>query len=38
MRRVVITGMGAVTPLNNTVDSTWNSLLLSQSGITRASK
>ena len=38
MRRVVKTGMGVVNPLNNTVDSTLNSLLLSQSGITRASK
>jgi len=32
-KRVVVTGMGAVTPLGNDVESTWNSALQSKSGI-----
>ena len=32
-RRVVITGMGAVTPLGNTVDAFWSALLAGQSGV-----
>lgn len=32
-RRVVVTGMGAVTPLGNDVESTWNGLLAGKSGI-----
>ena len=32
-RRVVITGLGAVTPLGNDVASTWNQLIAGQSGI-----
>lgn len=32
-RRVVITGLGAVTPLGNDVASTWNQLVAGQSGI-----
>jgi beta-ketoacyl-acyl-carrier-protein synthase II len=31
--RVVITGMGAVTPLGNTVDETWEGLVAGRSGI-----
>lgn len=33
MKRVVITGMGAVTPLGNTVEDTWAGLVAGQSGI-----
>jgi 3-oxoacyl-[acyl-carrier-protein] synthase II len=32
MRRVVITGMGAITPLGNTVDEYWNGLINGVSG------
>ncbi|MFU0801285.1 MAG: beta-ketoacyl-ACP synthase II [Xylanivirga thermophila] len=32
-KRVVITGMGAITPLGNTVDSFWNALCQGQSGV-----
>jgi len=34
-RRVVITGMGAVTPLGNDVDSFWNSCMEGKSGVRR---
>lgn len=33
MRRVVVTGMGAVTPVGNTVESLWESLLAGKNGI-----
>jgi 3-oxoacyl-[acyl-carrier-protein] synthase II len=32
LKRVVITGMGALTPIGNTVDELWNGLLSGQSG------
>lgn len=35
MRRVVITGLGAVTPVGNDVPSTWKALLAGKSGIGR---
>jgi 3-oxoacyl-[acyl-carrier-protein] synthase II len=34
-RRVVITGMGAITPLGNTVEEFWQSLCEGKSGVTR---
>ena len=38
MRRVVVTGLGTINPLGNTVDSSWNSLTSSESGISKISK
>lgn len=32
MRRVVVTGLGMVTPVGNTVDDTWSAILSGQSG------
>lgn len=32
LKRVVVTGLGAVTPIGNTVDAYWNGLLSGQSG------
>jgi 3-oxoacyl-[acyl-carrier-protein] synthase II len=37
-RRVVITGLGLVTPVGNTVESTWQALLAGQSGIAPITK
>jgi 3-oxoacyl-[acyl-carrier-protein] synthase II len=36
-RRVVVTGMGVVSPLGNDLDSFWNRLVAGQTGITRIS-
>ena len=38
MRRVVVTGLGTINPLGNSVDSSWNSLINSDSGISKISK
>ena len=38
MRRVVVTGLGTINPLGNTVESSWAALLNAQSGITQISK
>ena len=35
MRRVVVTGLGTINPLGNTVDSSWKSLINSNSGISK---
>ncbi|MEE8054554.1 MAG: beta-ketoacyl synthase N-terminal-like domain-containing protein, partial [Gammaproteobacteria bacterium] len=32
-RRVMVTGLGLITPVGNTVESTWNNLLAGRSGI-----
>ncbi len=37
-RRVVITGMGAITPLGNDVETTWENLLQGKSGVDRISR
>ncbi len=37
-RRVVITGMGAVTPLGNSVEETWDGICAGKSGIARITK
>ncbi|MGI6343574.1 MAG: beta-ketoacyl-ACP synthase II [Bacillota bacterium] len=37
-RRVVVTGLGAVTPVGNDVPSTWTALLQGQSGVTRITR
>ena len=37
MRRVVVTGMGMVSPLGNGVDTTWSNILAGKSGATQAS-
>lgn len=34
-RRVVVTGLGLVTPLGNTVSETWNNIVAGKSGISR---
>ncbi|OGO95647.1 MAG: beta-ketoacyl-[acyl-carrier-protein] synthase II [Coxiella sp. RIFCSPHIGHO2_12_FULL_44_14] len=37
-RRVVITGLGAVTPLGNTVSETWQAIVAGKSGVTRITR
>ncbi len=32
MRRVVITGLGAITPLGNTIDEFWKNILQGKTG------
>ena len=32
-RRVVVTGLGCITPVGNNVDDFWNSLLSGKSGV-----
>ena len=32
LKRVVVTGLGAVTPVGNTVEETWNNLIAGKSG------
>ncbi len=38
MRKVVVTGLGTINPLGNTVQTSWNSLLNSKSGISKITK
>tara|TARA_B100001093_G_C26817665_1_gene1010482 strand:+ start:255 stop:1487 length:1233 start_codon:yes stop_codon:yes gene_type:complete len=38
LRRVVVTGLGTINPLGNTVDTSWNSLVSGKSGISTISK
>ena len=38
MRRVVVTGLGTINPLGNNVESSWNSLINSKSGISIITK
>ena len=38
MRRVVVTGLGTINPLGNNVESSWNCLINSKSGISNISK
>lgn len=37
-RRVVVTGMGMLSPLGNTVDSTWQALLAGKSGVSNITR
>ena len=38
MRRVVVTGLGTINPLGNTVETSWDSLISSNSGISKINK
>jgi 3-oxoacyl-[acyl-carrier-protein] synthase II len=37
-RRIAITGLGAISPIGNTVDAAWNNLVAGKSGIVRITK
>ncbi|MDP9319786.1 MAG: beta-ketoacyl-ACP synthase II [Chloroflexota bacterium] len=38
MRRIVVTGVGAITPIGDTVEATWDSMMHSRGGIARISR
>jgi 3-oxoacyl-[acyl-carrier-protein] synthase II len=38
VRRIVVTGVGAVTPIGDTVDATWDSMMHSRGGIARITR
>tara|TARA_B100000575_G_C23104392_1_gene637377 strand:+ start:244 stop:1476 length:1233 start_codon:yes stop_codon:yes gene_type:complete len=38
LRKVVVTGLGTINPLGNTVETSWNSLINSKSGISKITK
>lgn len=38
MRRVVVTGLGTINPLGNTVDKSWSSLIKGKSGVSNITK
>jgi len=38
LRKVVVTGLGTINPLGNTVETSWSSLINSKSGISKISK
>jgi len=38
MKRIVVTGMGAVTPIGDTVDATWDSMMHGRGGIARITR
>jgi len=38
LRKVVVTGLGTINPLGNTVESSWSSLINSKSGISKITK
>ena len=38
MRRVVVTGLGTINPLGNTVETSWDSLINSKSGVSKISR
>jgi 3-oxoacyl-[acyl-carrier-protein] synthase II len=38
MRRIVVTGIGAVTPIGDTVDATWDSMMHGRGGIARITR